>query len=108
MTDDYQITTSDLTTHATNLTRITAKLDAALDAANSQSVPTEAFGIICRAVPGWFVTPLHDRGVAAVQNGIARAEEIRKLIDDTNRQYDASETNNALAFDKFEKKDGRQ
>jgi hypothetical protein len=107
MTSDYRITPSDLTTHAANLARITAKLDAALDAANSQSVPTEAFGIICRAVPGWFVTPLHDRGVAAVRNGIARAEEIRKLVDDTHRQYDASEANNALAFDKFEK-DGQR
>lgn len=98
MVDDYEVTADDLATHAANLVRITAKLDAALDAANAQSVPTDAFGYICQAVPGWFVTPLHDRGVASVQNAIARAEEIRKTIADIGRHYDQRDSANAAAF----------
>lgn len=98
MTADYEVTADDLATHAANLARITAKLDAALDAANSQSVPVDAFGIICAKVPGWFVTPLHDRGVTAVQNGIARAEEIRAIVADIGRTYDQRDSTNAAAF----------
>ena len=98
MTSDYEVTADDLATHTANLARITAKLDAALDVANSHSVPTEAFGIICSGVPGWFVTPLHDRGVAAVRNGIARAEEIREIVADIGRTYDQRDSTNAAAF----------
>lgn len=98
MVDDYEVTADDLATHSANLARITAKLDMALDAANSQSVPADAFGIICQAVPGWFVTPLHDRGVTSVRNAIARAEEIRSTVTAIERQYDQRDAANAAAF----------
>jgi hypothetical protein len=98
MVDDYEVNADDLATHAANLARITAKLDQALDAANSQSIPTDAFGYLCQAVPGWFVQPLHDKGVTAVRNAIARAEEVRATIADVGRTYDQRDSTNAAAF----------
>lgn len=98
MADDYEVTADELATHAANLARITAKLDMALEAANAQTIPADAFGIICQKVPDWFVAPLHEQGVTSVRNAIARAEEIRATVADIGRHYDQRDSANASAF----------
>lgn len=98
MADGYRVDGDILTTHATNLARITAKLDTAMEAANAQSIPTDAFGYLCQKVPGWFVAPLHDKGVSSVRNAIALAEEIRAIVGEIARHYDETESVHAAAF----------
>jgi F420-0:gamma-glutamyl ligase-like protein len=98
--DGYDVEIDMVQRHATNVARIVGQLDQPLQAANSQSVPDDAFGIICAqiGIAGWLVTPLHDRGVAAVSNAIARADEIKELLGTVASSYDNIEAQKADVF----------
>ncbi|MFL6120883.1 type VII secretion target [Actinophytocola sp.] len=98
--DGYGVEIDMVQRHATNVTRIVGQLDPALQAANSQSLPADAFGLIGAelGIGGWLVSPLHDRGVTAVSNAIARAEEIKKTLDSVARSYDSMETDKVTIF----------
>jgi F420-0:gamma-glutamyl ligase-like protein len=98
--EGYDVEIDMVQRHATNVARIVGQLDQPLQAANSQSVPDDAFGIICAkiGIAGWLVTPLHDRGVTAVSNAIARADEIKQILGGVARSYDAIETQRANVF----------
>lgn len=98
--EGYDVEIDMVQRHATNVTRIVGQLDPALQAANSHSLPADAFGIICAqiGISGWLVTPLHDRGVTAVTNAIARAEEIKQVLGAVARSYDNLETQKAGVF----------
>jgi hypothetical protein len=98
--EGYDVEIDMVARHATNVTRIVGQLDTALQAANSQSLPPEAFGILCAqlGIGGWLVSPLHDRGVTAVGNAIARADEIKKTLDAVARTYDSMETDKVTTF----------
>lgn len=103
--EGYDVEVDMVQQHATNVTRIAGQLDPALQAAKSQSVPDDAFGIICAqiGIGGWLVSPMHDRGVTAVTNAIARADEIKKLLGAVARTYDGMETQRANVFVEQEK-----
>lgn len=68
MESGYQVSIDMVHQHATNILSIVSQLDAVRDAANAQTIPAEAFGLSCSqlGIIGWLVTPLHDRGVRAV------------------------------------------
>jgi excreted virulence factor EspC (type VII ESX diderm) len=101
MSDGYDVEIDMVQRHATNVARIAGQLDPALQAANSQSLPDDAFGIICAqiGIGGWLVTPLHDRGVTAVSNAVARADEINHILGGVARTYDDIEIQRANVFD---------
>ncbi len=98
--EGYDVEVDMVRRHATNVARIVGELDPVLQAANSQSVPDDAFGIICAqlGISGWLVHPLHDKGVTAVSNAIARADEIKQTLDSVARGYDDIETQRANVF----------
>jgi hypothetical protein len=104
--EGYDVEVDMVQRHATNVARIAGQLDPALQAANAQSVPDDAFGIICAqiGIAGWLVSPLHDRGVTAVSNAVARADEIKKILGAVARSYDGMETQKANAFTEQERK----
>jgi hypothetical protein len=104
--DGYDVEVDMVQQHANNVARIVGGLDPVLQAANAQSVPNDAFGIICAqiGISGWLVTPLHDRGVTAVTNAIARAEEIKQILGTVARSYDGMEASKANAFGEQERK----
>lgn len=95
--DGYQASVDSLRQHGTNLARIMGQLDPALEAARSASVPEDAFGIVCRelGISGWLVAPLQERGVQAVTNAVAGADEFKKNIDASARDYDQHEIQHA-------------
>jgi hypothetical protein len=103
--EGYDVEVDMVQRHATNVARIAGQLDPALQAANAQSVPDEAFGIICAqiGIAGWLVSPLHDRGVTAVSNAVAQADEIKKILGAVARSYDGMETRQADAFTEQER-----
>jgi F420-0:gamma-glutamyl ligase-like protein len=98
--DGYDVEIDMVQRHATNVARIVGRLDQPLQAAQSQSLPDEAFGIICAqiGIAGWLVSPLHERGVTAVANAIARADEVKKVLGDVASSYDSVETQRANVF----------
>lgn len=98
--DGYDVEVDMVQRHAANVTRIASQLDPALQAVNSQSLPDDAYGIICAqlGIGGWLVSPLHDRGVTAVSNAVARAEEINQLLGGVARTYDDIEAQRARVF----------
>ena len=100
MTDGYETSIEQVRQHGTNLTHIADQLDPALEAANAQSIPEDAFGVICNeiGISGWLVQPLHDRGVQSVTNAIARAEEIKDILTAVARTYDQQELRKASGF----------
>jgi hypothetical protein len=104
MSDGYDVEVDMVQRHAANVARIAGQLDPALQAANSQSLPDEAFGIICAqiGIGGWLVSPLHDRGVTAVSNAVARADEINQILGGVASTYDAIEAQRANVFSEQE------
>jgi hypothetical protein len=98
--EGYDVEVDMVQRHATNVARIAGQLDPALQAANAQSVPDEAFGIICAqiGIAGWLVSPLHDRGVTAVSNAVARADEIKKILGAVAHSYDGMEGQRVNTF----------
>src|SRR5262245_22599275 len=106
MSDGYEVEVDMVQRHATNVARIAGELDTPLQAANSQSLPDDAFGIICAqiGIGGWLVTPLHDRGVTAISNAVARADEINQVLGGVARTYDDIEVQRAAVFSEQEEK----
>jgi F420-0:gamma-glutamyl ligase-like protein len=104
--EGYDVEVDMVQRHATNVARIAGQLDPALQAANAQSVPDDAFGMICAqiGIAGWLVSPLHDKGVTAVSNAIARADEIKKILGAVARSYDGMENQRATVFNEQERK----
>lgn len=104
MSDGYDVEIDMVQRHAATVARIAGQLDPALRAANSQSLPDEAFGIICAqiGIGGWLVSPLHDRGVTAVTNAVARADEINQILGGVARTYDDIEAQRANVFSEQE------
>jgi F420-0:gamma-glutamyl ligase-like protein len=103
--EGYDVEVDMVQRHATNVARIVGQLDQPLQAAKSQSVPDDAFGLICAqiGIAGWLVTPLHDRGVTTVSNAIARADEIKELLGTVARSYDDIEAQKANVFNDQER-----
>jgi Excreted virulence factor EspC, type VII ESX diderm len=103
--EGYDVEVDMVQRHATNVARIAGQLDPALQAANAQSVPDDAFGIICAqiGIAGWLVSPLHDRGVTAVSNAVARADEIKKILGAVARSYDGMEGQRVNTFTEQER-----
>jgi hypothetical protein len=104
--EGYNVEVDMVQRHATNVARIAGQLDPALQAANAQSVPDEAFGLICAqiGIGGWLVTPLHDKGVTAVSNAVARADEIKKILGTVASTYDGMENQRVTVFGEQERK----
>ncbi|CRK58171.1 hypothetical protein [Alloactinosynnema sp. L-07] len=104
MADGYSVTEDTLRAHADKVRAICGKLDAAQDAANAQGVPEDAFGVLASQVglPGWFTGSVHERGISAVRNAIARVEEIRAILTEVDEQYAAVEDRRAEAFNRIQ------
>lgn len=100
MDSGYDVSIDMVHQHATNIVRILDQLDAVQDAAKSQTIPNDAFGLICAnlGIAGWLVSPLHDRGVQAVGYAIAKAEELRANLNVVSRAYDQVELDHARLF----------
>ncbi|HEU0079575.1 MAG TPA: type VII secretion target [Longimicrobiaceae bacterium] len=97
MAGGYEVITEALVTHATSLGRIADQLGTALDAANTVSMPRDAYGVICQFFPP-MIDPIEQAGVSAIQQGVTSMNESVTAVNTTAREYDAVETTNAQSF----------
>lgn len=94
----FQVSTTDLNTHAQSIRQVADMLGQALSAAQQISLDTGAYGVLCGPL---FVPPvqLAERaGVAALTAGQAAAGGLRGGIKTTAQNYTITEQGNATSF----------
>ena len=97
MAGGYEVVTEALVGHATSLGRIADQLNTALDAANTVSMPRDAYGVICQFFPP-MIDPIEQAGVNAIQQGVTSVNDTITAVNNTARDYDTVETTNAQSF----------
>ncbi|PXY24816.1 ESX-1 secretion-associated protein [Prauserella sp. PE36] len=75
---------SDLTAHAAQLDGCTDQLNQAVDAANTVSMPTDAYGILCQPFR-MLLDPVEQYGIDALKEAVsamqATADKVRKAAE---------------------------
>lgn len=97
MAGGYEVVTEALVAHATSLGRIADQLSTALDAANTVSMPRDAYGVICQFFPP-MIDPIEQAGVTAIQQSVSSMNDTVTAVQNTARDYDAVETANSQSF----------
>ncbi|SDG91348.1 Excreted virulence factor EspC, type VII ESX diderm [Lentzea fradiae] len=86
----FQVTSDVLEAHAKALEGLHGRLQAAVDAANTVSMPTDAYGIICQPFR-MLLDPVEQWGTDALK-GVAEAmDATSKKVTDTAKQYQTVE-----------------
>ena len=86
----FNVTSDVLEAHAKALEGLQGRLQGAVDAANTVSMPTDAYGIICQPFR-MLLDPVEQWGMDALK-GVAEAmESTAKRIDETAKHYQAVE-----------------
>ncbi|MCS7476774.1 ESX-1 secretion-associated protein [Umezawaea endophytica] len=97
MSDGFGLVTGELRAHASRLNGIRDQLTAALDAARTVSLPTEAYGQICQFFPP-VVDPVEQSGMDAIAEAITSMEFTATEMRQTAEQYQAVDDANRQAF----------
>jgi uncharacterized protein YukE len=71
MSDQYEVLTEALAAHAKNVDGFADRLAQAADAAREVSLPSDAYGVCCQALPA-MLNPLQHIGTAAVDSSVQR------------------------------------
>lgn len=97
MAGGYEVITEALVGHATSLGRIADQLSTALDAANTVSMPRDAYGVICQFFPP-MIDPIEQSGVTTIQQSVTAMNETITAVNTTAREYDTVESTNTQSF----------
>ncbi len=96
----FQVTSDVLEAHAKALEGLHGRLQGAVDAANTVSMPTDAYGIICQPFR-MLLDPVEQWGTDALK-GVAEAmQATSKKVTETAKQYQAVEDQIANALKGF-------
>ena len=86
MTSGFNVTSDVLETHAKALEGLHGRLQGAVDAANTVSMPTDAYGIICQPFR-MLLDPVEQWGMNALK-GVAEAmDSTAKKVTETAKHY---------------------
>lgn len=86
----FNVTSDVLEAHAKALEGLHGRLQGAVDAANTVSMPTDAYGIICQPFR-MLLDPVESWGIDALK-GVAEAmDATAKKVTETAKQYQAVE-----------------
>ncbi|MFE2751418.1 type VII secretion target [Actinosynnema sp. NPDC059335] len=82
----FEIVADTLEAHGKQLGDLGARLQGAVDAAKSVSMPTDAYGIICQPFR-MMLDPVEQWGLDALQGAVEAMEAAGKAVQDTVSQY---------------------
>ena len=97
MSDGYDVIVDALVGHAVQLGKLHDQLALAVQAAQTVSMPRDAYGVICQFFPP-MIDPLEQRGVDALDAAAESMTNTSVAIGNTARVYDAAEASNARSF----------
>jgi hypothetical protein len=98
MSDHFNVLTDQLNGHAGTLDGVQGQLATALDAAQTVSMPRDAYGVICQFFPP-MIDPIEAAGVQALQEAVNAMGNTARAIRDTATTYSDTDAGNAAAFD---------
>jgi soluble cytochrome b562 len=82
----FEIVSETLDAHSKQLDDLGARLQGAVDAAKTVSMPTDAYGIICQPFR-MMLDPVEQWGLEALQGAVEAVEAAGKAVKDTVNQY---------------------
>ncbi|GAB2987459.1 type VII secretion target [Saccharothrix stipae] len=82
----FEIVADSLEAHGKQLTDLGARLQGAVDAAKTVSMPTDAYGIICQPFR-MMLDPVEQWGLDALQGAVEAMDAAGKAVKDTVDQY---------------------
>jgi hypothetical protein len=94
----YQVTTSDLQTHAGSLEQIGTTLGQAVDAARQVTMGTQAYGMIAGPLFVPIVTAISSAGISALSTAQSGVQSISTGVKETAASYDGVEQSNTSNF----------
>jgi len=86
----FEVTSDVLEAHAKALEGLHGRLRGAVDAANTVSMPTDAYGIICQPFR-MLLDPVEQWGMNALKGVADAMDATAKKVTDTAKQYQAVE-----------------
>ena len=86
----FEVTSDVLEAHAKALEGLHGRLQGAVDAANTVSMPTDAYGIICQPFR-MLLDPVEQWGMNALKGVADAMDATAKKVTDTAKQYQAVE-----------------
>jgi uncharacterized protein YukE len=99
MSDQFNVLTDQLNGHAGTLDRVQEQLSTALDAAQTVSMPRDAYGVICQFFPP-MIDPIENAGVEAIQEAVNAMGGTARAVRDTATTYADTDAANASAFER--------
>ncbi|GGP50667.1 type VII secretion target [Saccharothrix coeruleofusca] len=82
----FEIVAETLEAHGKQLADLSSRLQGAVDAARTVSMPTDAYGIICQPFR-MMLDPVEQWGLDALGGAVEAMEAAGKAVQDTVRQY---------------------
>ncbi len=82
----FEIVADTLASHSKQLDDLSARIQTAVDAAKTVSMPTDAYGIICQPFR-MMLDPVEQWGQDALQGAVEAMEAAGKAVKDTVTQY---------------------
>jgi len=86
----FNVTSDVLEAHAKALEGLHGRLQGAVDAANTVSMPTDAYGIICQPFR-MLLDPVENWGLQALKGAAEAMDATGKRVAETAKQYQAVE-----------------
>ncbi len=97
MADQYQVLTDALREHAKKVDGVADRLVRAVDAAREISLPTDAYGSYCQALP-MMLNPLQHLGATALDSSAKRLSSTAADVRATAVDYADVDDANAMAL----------
>lgn len=97
MTDGYGVLSTELRGHAARTNGLLDRLDQAISAAQTVSMPDDAYGIICQFLPP-VINPLEQRGIEGITAARAGMAEAAAGVQSSADTYDTHEQANTQSF----------
>ena len=94
----YQVTTSELRTHAGSIDQIGTTLGQAVDAARQVTMGTQAYGLIVGPLFVPIVTAISAAGISALSTAQSGLQSVSQGVKDTATSYDGVDTSNTAKF----------
>ena len=86
----FNVTSDVLEAHAKALEGLHGRLQGAVDAANTVSMPTDAYGIICQPFR-MLLDPVENWGLQAIKGAAEAMDATAKRVTETAKHYQAVE-----------------
>jgi hypothetical protein len=98
--DGYGVVNDDLTAHASHLDAVVDQLNQAVDAAQTVSMSTDAYGLLCQFLPP-AINPVTTEGLDALRAAVEGVQVTAENVRSTVNRYTDMESEHVKSFDSY-------